>query len=417
MMKYSKTLSVNKKLISVAITAALLISACGDEATSTHGEGFNQTKDTTTDFDQGKLIASIVDNIITPTYQQFSSLASAQQQAINNYCAQESALVTGSVSETLVDDSKILAKESWRNAMNTWQQADMMQLSPLLIGDGALRDNIYSWPTQNTCGVDLDITYFKDGNVNGQPYNIANRTASRKSMVALEYLLFNDNLAHSCTGSTTPTQWNNQTEQYRKIARCEFAGEVAKDIVKNSETLLSEWAVYGEKLKSAGEAGSEFETEHHAVNKLSDALFYMDIFTKSAKLAEPVGIELNKCGSQPCPEVVESRYSHHSLENIINNIKAFKLFIQGGGDEGIGFRDYLIDVGDKVTADSLDADIEQVLTSTAAYQSSLAETLVSNPDQVIQTHTEVKNITDKLKSDFITSLALELPKTAAGDND
>ncbi len=417
MMKYSKTLSVNKKLISVAITAALLISACGDEATSTHGEGFNQTKDTTTDFDQGKLIASIVDNVITPTYQQFSSLASAQQQAINNYCAQESALVTGSVSETLVDDSKILAKESWRNAMNTWQQADMMQLSPLLIGDGALRDNIYSWPTQNTCGVDLDITYFKDGNVNGQPYNIANRTASRKSMVALEYLLFNDNLAHSCTGSTTPTQWNNQTEQYRKIARCEFAGEVAKDIVKNSETLLSEWAVYGEKLKSAGEAGSEFETEHHAVNKLSDALFYMDIFTKSAKLAEPVGIELNKCGSQPCPEVVESRYSHHSLENIINNIKAFKLFIQGGGDEGIGFRDYLIDVGDKVTADSLDADIEQVLTSTAAYQSSLAETLVSNPDQVIQTHTEVKNITDKLKSDFITSLALELPKTAAGDND
>ncbi len=417
MMKYSKTLSVNKKLISVAITAALLISACGDEATSTHGEGFNQTKDTTTDFDQGKLIASIVDNVITPTYQQFSSLASAQQQAINNYCAQESALVSGSVSERLVDDSKILAKESWRNAMNTWQQADMMQLSPLLIGDGALRDNIYSWPTQNTCGVDLDITYFKDGNVNGQPYNIANRTASRKSMVALEYLLFNDNLAHSCTGSTTPTQWNNQTEQYRKIARCEFAGEVAKDIVKNSETLLSEWAVYGEKLKSAGEAGSEFETEHHAVNKLSDALFYMDIFTKSAKLAEPVGIELNKCGSQPCPEVVESRYSHHSLENIINNIKAFKLFIQGGGDEGIGFRDYLIDVGDKVTADSLDADIEQVLTSTAAYQSSLAETLVSNPDQVIQTHTEVKNITDKLKSDFITSLALELPKTAAGDND
>jgi predicted lipoprotein len=417
MMKYSKTLSVNKKLISAAITAALLISACGEEATSTHGEGFNQTKDTNTDFDQGKLIASIVDNVITPTYQQFSLLASAQQQAISNYCAQESALVSGSVSETLVDESKTLAKESWRNAMNIWQQADMMQLSPLLIGDGALRDNIYSWPTQNTCGVDLDVTYFRDGNVNGQPYNIANRTASRKSMVALEYLLFNDNLAHSCTGSTTPTQWNNQTEQYRKVARCEFAGEVAKDIVKSSETLLSEWAVYGEKLKSAGEAGSEFETEHHAVNKLSDALFYMDIFTKSAKLAEPVGIELNKCGSQPCPEVVESRYSHHSLENIINNIKAFRLFIQGGGDEGIGFRDYLIDVGDKVTADSLDADIEQVLSSAAAYQTSLAEALVNNPDQVIQTHNDVKNITDKLKSDFITSLALELPKTAAGDND
>jgi len=424
MMKYSKTFSVNKRLIAVALASVFVVTACGEDSTISSGDGFNKEKNTNTGFDQGQLIASIVDEVITPTFQEFSTLAASQQQAINDYCQQEVALENNNGGAQLVSDAKVIAKESWRSAMNTWQQAEMMQLAPLSIGDSALRNSIYSWPTQNSCGVDLDVTYFKAGSVNGQPYDISKRTADRKSLLALEYLLFNDNLAHSCTGSTKPESWDNQTEQYRKVARCEYAGEVARDIEVNSQALLTAWLGnnadvigYANELKAAGSEGSQFATEHHAVNKLSDALFYMDIFTKSAKLAEPTGIELNKCGSQPCPEVVESRYSHHSLENIINNIQAFKSFIQGAGDDAIGFRDYLIDVGDKATADSLDADIEQVLTSAEAYQSTLAETLVTNPEQVVQTHTEVKNITDKLKSDFITSLALELPKTAAGDND
>jgi predicted lipoprotein len=431
MMKYSKTLSLalsfNKKLISVALASVFVISACGEEATSTSGDGFNGGQDTNTGFDQAKLIASIVDNVITPTYQEFSILAAAQQQAVSDYCQQEIALAQNNGNEVLVTDAKLLAKESWRNAMNTWQQADMMQLSPLLNGDGVLRNNIYSWPIQNTCGVDLDVTYFKDGSVNGQPYNIATRTASRKSLLALEYLLFNDNLSHSCTGSTVPTQWNNQTEQYRKIARCEYAGEVASDIENNANELLTAWlgsdgkSGYAAKLKAAGTEGSEFTTEHAAVNELSDAIFYLDKFTKDDKLATPLGLFENACGAQACPEAVEAKYSAHSITNISNNLQALKMFMQGSlsaGEAGaLGFSDYLIDVGDKVTADIINDHVALAIEDTINYQASLAATLANDPDKALATHGDVKNITDKLKSDFITSLALELPKTSAGDND
>ena len=413
-----------KKLAAMVVSSVMLLSACGEDSSSSHGEGYYPDGDTNTDFNQGRLISDIVDHVITPTFEQFAVQAKEQSQAIETYCQLEIAVEQGNTSSEEVGAGKLTAQNSWREAMNVWQQAEIMQLEPLLNDDGALRDNIYSWPDKNTCGVDLDITFYKDGTVNGQPYDITKRIASRKSLVAIEYLLFNDNLNHSCTGATTPENWNNQTEQYRKVARCEFAAEVAKDIESNSQKLVTQWLGngssiegYANRLKGAGSVDSEFATEHDAVNKLSDALFYIDVFTKSAKIAEPLGIELNKCGSQPCPEVVESTYSHHSLENIINNIQAFKLFIAGKDENTIGFRDYLIDVGDQDTADGLDADIEQVLSSTMAYQASLAETLVTNPDQVEQTHTEVKNITDKLKSDFINSLALELPKTAAGDND
>ncbi len=426
-MKYFKAFSFNKRLISVAIASVFFISACGEETNITSGEGFN--KDTNTDFDQGMLVTSIVDNVITPTYQQFASLATSQKESIAAYCEQEKAFNSGDDS-TLLNDARTAAQNSWRIAMNSWQLADMMQFEPLLRGDGALRNNIYSWPTKNTCGVDLDVTYFKAGNVNGQAYDIAARTASRKSLVALEYLLFNNNLAHSCSGTTKPTSWNNQTEEYRKVARCEFAVEVATDIENNAEQLLIDWlgadnkSGYAAKLKAAGEPGSEFDTAHDAVNKLSDALFYLDKYTKDAKIAEPLGLFANDCGAQACPDSVESKYSEHSLKNIENNLRALKMFMQGSNiadnnevNGAVGFRDYLIDVGDLVTADNLDEYVSLAIENTKDYQESLSSTLATNPDKVLATHGDVKAVTDKLKSDFITSLALELPKTSAGDND
>ena len=54
----------------------------------------------------------------------------------------------------------------------------------------------------------------------GQPFNIANRTPSRRGLAAIEYLLFNEQLNHSCTTSTQPENWDNQTDEYRKVARC-----------------------------------------------------------------------------------------------------------------------------------------------------------------------------------------------------
>ena len=324
---------LQKKRVALALVSVFYLSACGEDVSSSSGDGFNKGKDTNTDFNQGQLIVSIVDNVITPTFETFSQRANEQTVAIKQYCQQEHAFEQGNIDDATLADSKLQAENSWRTAINSWQQAEMMQLEPLLNDDGALRNNIYSWPVKNTCGVDLDVTYFIEDNVNGQPYDITKRTASRKSMVAIEYLLFNDSLDHSCTGSVVPENWNNQTDQYRKIARCEFAAEVASDVFNNSQTLLTQWlgadgvGGYAEKLKSAGNNGSDFATEHDAVNKLSDAIFYLDKFTKDGKLAEPLGLLANGCGAQASPQAVESKYSQHSLANIINNLQALKQFM------------------------------------------------------------------------------------------
>jgi predicted lipoprotein len=407
--------------ISLAFSTAIIVSACGESTSSESGSGYgnNTPPPINNTFNQQALLENLVDNVISPTFDQFASAAASQIPLVEGYCLLEQTLVEGNASNEQVLAARNSAKAAWRSAMNVWQQAEIMTVGPLAENDALLRYKIYSWPVVNSCSVDFEVVNFAAGEVNGQPYNIANRTPSRRGLAALEYLLFNEQLDHSCTGSAQPDGWNSELDDYRKVARCNFAAEVARDISNSSTELLNAWngsQGYANLLKQAGTNGSIFESEHQAVNLISDAMFYLDLFTKDGKLAEPLGLLANTCGAQVCPESVESRLSANSLDNITNNLLGFEKLLTGD-DQGVGFIDYLIDVGDQQTADDMTANITKALDNTQAYEQSLADTLVSNPEQVEQTYDDVKKVTDKLKTDFITSLALELPKTAAGDND
>ncbi|MCK8044818.1 imelysin family protein [Shewanella sp. 1CM18E] len=404
-------------VLSVALMG-ILLSGCNESTSSDAGADYGNQDNTTSDFDQKALIVNLVDGVITPTFEQFVSVSNQQISDISAYCSVAKAFEQDPSDNTELTQTSATAQQSWRNTMSVWQQAEMMQLGPLTFDDGALRNKIYSWPVTSRCGVDLDVVSFENNDINGTPYDIASRTPARKGMVALEYLLFNPSFEHSCTGNSTPAGWDNRTDDDRRVARCEFAVEAAKDINNNAQQLLIEWSGdngYGASLKQAGEAGSSFATVHEAVNKLSDALFYIDSVTKDRKLAVPLGKFANICGSSVCPEDVESPLANHSIENISSNLEALSALFSG--NEGLGFDDYLIDENDADTATALRERIATALANSRSYQTSLADTLVSDEEQVASTHDDVKAVTDKLKNEFINSLALELPQTSAGDND
>ncbi len=407
-----------RKFFPVFVATSLILSGCNQDSSSTAGEGYDQKTDTDTEFNQLAMVTDLTDNVITPTFENFLSQAQQQAESVSEYCSAEQAFANQELDQQALLLAQESAQSQWRATMNIWQQAELMLLGPLKDEDGALRNKIYSWPTINSCGVDYDVVYFLDGTVNGKPYDISLRTPSRKGLAALDYLLFNANLAHSCDANAAPPLWDNLTEVEQKLARCNFASEVAKDISNNAQLLLDVWLAdngYANKLKQAGTTDSEFATEHDAVNRISDVMFYLDSTTKDGKLAEPLGLVANVCGAQACPEAVESKYSAHSLANILNNLIGFEKLLTG--NEGLGFVEYLKDVGDEETANAMTTDISNAITTINAYEQSLAETLANNPAQVEQTHADVKKVTDKLKIDFINSLALELPKTSAGDND
>jgi len=84
---------------------------------------------------------------------------------------------------------------------------------------------------------------------------------------------------------------------------------------------------------------------------------------------------------------------------------------------GTGFDDFLDAEQAQATKTRLVEGIAALKATLNSIDSSLADLLIDNEQQVRDVHGQVKVLTDELKNDFINELALELPTTSAGDND
>jgi uncharacterized protein len=176
--------------------------------------------------------------------------------------------------------------------------------------------------------------------------------------------------------------------------------------------------------RAPGRRGAPFPSAHHAVNVVSDALFYVDTEVKDRKLGSPAGITPSSCGTfgVPCPQDLESPWSGHARENVVANLRGLEMVFLGEGPDpaiqgGIGFDDFLVAVGAVELAATMRADIAAAIAAAEAIPGSLGEALGAAPEAVAASHAAVKRITDNLKSQFLTVLALELPDEIGDDTD
>ena len=362
---------------------------------------------------------------MTPAFVEFDSKTKNQPSLAQAYCDLESSYdpSMGDTSKSAeLNEAKVAIQNAWKETMVSWQHAELMIVGPLLASDKSLRNQIYSWPNVSTCSVDQDVMFFANGNINGNAYDISNRSDKRRGLDAMEYLLFNENMAHSCSSNVANilSDWNTKSEQERKTLRCKYVVEVAKDLSDSATALLFDWQGsdgYAAKFKNAGQPGNPYPTTLKAINEISDALFYMTEELKDYKLATPLGLFDNKCGNIACSEEVESIYAKHSIENIRANIAAFEQIFIGGSTENTGFDDFLDNNNASDTKEIMLKGLTDAKTAAGEVSTDLQTALNNDAAKVTQTHAKVKDVTDQLKNDFINKLALELPKTSAGDND
>lgn len=415
--------------LSILITACFALTSCSDSTSSKAGadfdDGINSPSPTAPNFDKLKLVDSLINNVFLPSIDNFVLSAKQQSTAVNTYCDD---LVTNQAES---NELKAQAQSAWSSNMVDWQRIEMMQVGPLLNNDSQLKNVIYSWPVTNQCAVDQDVGNYESGVVSGSAFDITRRTVTRRGLDALEYLLFSQTLEHSCPNdSYAPSGWNQRTEIDRKIARCEFAKEVADDVNNNALILQQEWTKQGgfkDTLLQAGESGNAFDDLQSALNHITDAMFYLDSITKDAKLASPIGLADNSCDSAACLASVESLLSNNIINNLKANMQAFQqLFFAAPMVDGnvdinttahIGFDDYLKQVSAEALAQDMQNDIQSALDTIDAFEGTFADAVVNNPAKIQQLHQSVKKVTDNLKSSFMTYLSLSLPLTSAGDAD
>jgi predicted lipoprotein len=380
-------------------------------------------------FSGNELLRQVGCQVILPTYASFVSSASALVASLETY-------VTDIEVGNDAVDSLEEAKVQWAATMQVWQQAEVYQVGPsasladleVAVGAQGLRDEIYSWPTVNPCGVDQDIV--TDKYATNDFFDV--RGSDRYGLDAAGYLLFFQEADNHCSvinSINTQGTWGQISAEDLKQKRALYVHAVATNVEDRAIEIHNAWKQdagnFIEDFATAGQAGSSYATVEEALNDLSDALFYIEKDVKDFKLAKPAGIQ--GCSSVSCPKDVEAPFSRVSKDNIIANLEAAQKVFLGAspGTEAVGFDDFLRDRDPSDVADAMTANLAATIQAAQDMDSTLYEAASSvteeecaaGNDPICHTYYTLKGFTDDLKTRFVEILELNLPLEASGDAD
>ena len=397
-------------LRSLSMTILLVLMGCNASNETPNGGNADGVGGASSSAVKSAVLGHLAEDVIVATLTQF-------QQAAVTLNAAAVAHASAPTPETL-----ITAQEAWREAMEIWQQAEVMQVGPAgvsgdVVGGEDMRDSIYSWPLANPCRIDQELveeTYL-DANT------LAQEAVNTRGLDALEYLYFVEGTSNACKSTANLNidgSWS-AIEGEVTVRRAAYASACTELLLNDADVLLQKWTEandgFASMLAKPNQTGSVFGSQGEALNAISDALFYIDKTTKDQKLAQPVG--LNNCDTDLCLEALESPFATRGKEHIIQNLKAAQMILEGAGGAELGMSKLLREVGADTLADDLSATLSEAIAKAEAIPGTMADSVVNNPNSVIEAHTSLTAFTTLLKTQFIAILDLQIPARAASDSD
>lgn len=395
-----------------------------DEEESGDEESGTEEEEAPEPFSTAAMLRNLADAVILPNYEALASGAAdfaADDGPVAAYCA---AIGTDDEAAARAD-----AQAAWREAMALVQAAEMHVFGPALANGGALRKRVLSYADAplSTCGVDISAV-----RAGAEDFSIRTRSANQRGYGALEYLLFNEELEHTCAPQVPDTSdWDELPEADRLLARCGLARLVAADAADAAASLADAWSSDGGDYRAAL---LDAEASGEALQHLTDGLFALDLLVKDRKLGIPTGIH-DDCGENACPELVESRWSGNSFANIRANAASFAAIFEGG--DGFGFDDFIVNEEFPEVAARFSANTRAIIDYVDGIDTTLHEQVLAIESEGRGTECVnafaaadlaaelsacsllglVKRVTDDLKIDFVTIVGVSIPGGAQTDND
>ena len=322
------------------------------------------------------------------------------------------------------DASANAVKNAWLAANASWQVAEIFRFGPAArtsdedAGAQELRDQIYAWRFGARCPVEtalVDKAYSSS--------SFGTSLISNRGLGAIEYLLFYPGADNQCPDYSAINKngtWAALGATEIAARKRAYAEAVAADVLKNTQKLLQAWDPSGgnfrQKLTQPG-SGSVYPNEQAALNAVWHGIFYVEKEVKDYKLGIPLGV--SECASGLCPESLESRFANVSTANIRQNYLGFRRLFQGCGANytGLGFDDWLDAIGASDLRGRMLTAFDGAQQAIDALDPPIETSITQNTDRVWAVYNALKQLTDLLKSEFVTVLDLELPAGAGSDND
>lgn len=344
--------------------------------------------------------------------------------AAYHYCRFEGAateLASAVHTHAKAPDTRTLARaeRAYREAMARWSRVELFQFGPVASkslsagkdsyqGQG-LRELIYSWPTTARCRVEeqLASAAFASKGMDGV-------LISARGLFGLEYSLFYEGSDTICApASPAAKTWLTLSEEDIAQRKSDYAVALADDIVAQARRVSSAWRADGGNFRDIFVSASGYPSDQEAMNVLGFAMIYVEREVKDWKLGIPAGYTLTHPVSGP-----EAPFLKLATANIRENLLGFQALFQGCGEngEGLGFDDWLTEVGHAELAD----DILVALVKAKVVADATPSLESASLAQVEALYRAIKGVTDLLKTDLFGSgspLNLKLPAGVEGDTD
>lgn len=432
------------KILGPLVAASLLLAACSDFFNGKNNSGNGSTPpppakpDGSNPFPAGfdpnagpfsdeNMLANIGLNVLAPKAKDFRLQTEILERDIRDLCTE---FENGSAAP----EQEAIVRQRWAKAMLIYHQLDSAPIGPVADAGNFLSDNLYAWPRQNYCGMDLEVARLgSGGKMNPQ------LLFTLKGMGAIEYLLFDSSYGTQCNqknpSNRAAVEWTQKPLQEKRVDRCRFASQIARDIVTHAYSLERAWDPAGANFSKTMVDGSRYASSREAVNALSDALFSYEAL-KDQRLGRPLGLHkdcLNPEGK--CASSTEHIWSGLSMKAAIARMQGFKSTFLGSDTPvagKYGFDDALAQAGRSDVTNHILQNIDKALAAAAAVDAKgpLYDQIQemdpeacrnSTPENPLvpacALHKQLREVSSIMKTEFLVVLSLKAPPVHQGDND
>jgi len=340
---------------------------------------------------QRAVMRDLANDVMLPWQSEIASSAMAVKTTIAAFC------------DAPTETNLNAAQEAWRAARGPLKHAEMLKFGP--IEDLRIGTAIDFWPVRPDT-LEPAITNAP------QPItaaHIASLGTSSKGMPALEYLMFDP------IGGNAAILVSLGGMDAVATRRCAYARALGETFANDAATLEAAWSPTGgafvNQVANAGSGSTTFTSGQNAIGRIVNLLNAGLQGANENKLGGPLGLNTGS----PDPLLVESRFSDHSIDDLIANLSAFEdVYLGRHGDKSGQGLTALV----SARSAPIDTAVKQALTEAQAKVSAIPPPLrmaiTAQPDSVKSAHTAIRALRIRLSTDVASVLGVSILLT---DND
>lgn len=371
------------------------------------------------------VLDDIIQQVVTPKVRKLTDdLSQLNQIAIDN-CA-----LPSQKNSELQNEGLAVLKYFWTQAMYSYHQLEVVALGPLKESESLSLQSIYSYPSTNTCSIDIEV--FRSMEL---PNYVYPEAINRLGLDAIEHFISQNAETHSCDPrkSRHMKGWENVNLEQKMKARCQYVRHVTSALEKQAQLLDGLWENYRQEATKAG--------NKKLLDELLEALFFAEKQTKDQVLGIPTGLSSasTRCKGRICLDGIEHSSTFFTKKQLLANLHALKSVFEGSTqseNSSFGLLDYIKSLNSKVAKNfdkrflkDLDLAISNLEKLPDNYNMKKELSAVKDYSQCTQSssqnrrveacalYSDLRKVVGYLKKELPVILSVNLPVDSEGDGD